>query len=72
MFEAISQSLVSACFDCYGTGFHNSPRAIPLTAAYKRRGLYKFVRGFGRAYKPGGTGLISGWAYKRTKKNVSK
>ena len=31
---------------------------------FKALGLYNFIRGFG--------GLISGWAYKRNKKNVSE
>ena len=38
---------------------------------FKTLGLYNFKRGFGWAYKRGGGGgVISGWAYKRNKKNV--
>ena len=38
---------------------------------FETLGLYNFKRGFGWAYKRGGGGgVISGWAYKRNKKNV--
>ena len=41
---------------------------------FKALGLYNFKRGFGWVYKRGGGGggLISGWAYKQNKKNVSE
>ena len=39
---------------------------------FKALGLYNFIRGFGWAYKWGGGGLISGWAYKQNEKNCSE
>ena len=39
---------------------------------FKALGLYNFIRSFGWAYKRGGGGAISGWAYKRNKKNVTE
>ena len=39
---------------------------------FKALGLYNFIMGFGWAYKWGGGGLISGWAYKQNEKNCSE
>ena len=44
-----------------------------LNSHFKALGLYNFKRDFGWACKRGGGGgLISGWAYKRNKKNASE
>ena len=39
---------------------------------FKALGLYNFKRGLGGLINGGGGGLISGWAYKRHKNNVSE
>ena len=47
----------------------NVNMSTTVKSHFKALGLYNFKRGFRWAYKRGG-GLISGWAYKRNKKNV--
>ena len=52
-------------------GMGDALTSSTVKSHFKAMGLYNFIRGFGWACKRGGgEGLISGWAYKRHKKNV--